>query len=122
VFVTTPWYEPFGITPVEAMACARPVIGASVGGIMSTVADNDTGYLVPPHDPEALADKLAILKRDPALARRMGEAGLARAKRIYTWRRVARALAQCYERAIAPERRDSPAPRHLPSLGLDARG
>lgn len=47
VFVTTPWYEPFGITPVEAMACARPVIGANVGGIRSTVIDGVTGFLVP---------------------------------------------------------------------------
>ncbi|MFS2021932.1 glycosyltransferase, partial [Massilia sp. CT11-108] len=39
VFATTPWYEPFGITPVEAMACARPVVGADVGGIKSTVVD-----------------------------------------------------------------------------------
>src|SRR5205085_10446449 len=44
VFVTTPWYEPFGITPVEAMACARPVIGSDVGGIKSTVVDGETGF------------------------------------------------------------------------------
>ena len=47
VFVTTPWYEPFGITPVEAMACATPVIGSHVGGIRTTVEDGKTGYLVP---------------------------------------------------------------------------
>jgi glycosyltransferase involved in cell wall biosynthesis len=55
VFVTTPWYEPFGITPLEAMACARPVIGSDVGGIRSTVVHNKTGVLVPPRDPGALA-------------------------------------------------------------------
>lgn len=53
VFVTTPWYEPFGITPVEAMACATPVIGSHVGGIRTTVEDGTTGYLVPPRDPAA---------------------------------------------------------------------
>ncbi|MGN6389808.1 MAG: glycosyltransferase, partial [Burkholderiaceae bacterium] len=78
VFVTTPWYEPFGITPLEAMACAVPVIGANVGGIKSTVIDGKTGYLVPPKDPEALAAKLLTLQRQPALARRMGKAGLRR--------------------------------------------
>src|SRR5262249_58509935 len=51
VFVTTPWYEPFGITPVEAMACGTPVVGAAVGGIRSTVVDGQTGFLVPPRDP-----------------------------------------------------------------------
>jgi D-inositol-3-phosphate glycosyltransferase len=122
VFVTTPWYEPFGITPVEAMACARPVIGANVGGIKSTVVDQETGYLVPPHDAEALAQKLAVLKRDPTLARRMGEAGLARAKRTFTWKRVARSLVECYQRAMAPGRREPPSPRRLATIRLDARG
>lgn len=48
VFVTTPWYEPFGITPLEAMACSTPVIGANVGGIRYSVAHGETGLLVPP--------------------------------------------------------------------------
>ena len=104
VFVTTPWYEPFGITPVESMACARPVIGSAVGGIKYTVVDGETGYLVPLNDPPALAQKLAVLHADRDLAQRMGEAGLARARRSFTWRRVASRLAASYERAIAPTR------------------
>ena len=51
VFITVPWYEPFGITPVEAMACGTPVIGSNVGGVKFTVRDGETGYLVPPNDP-----------------------------------------------------------------------
>lgn len=43
VFVTTPWYEPFGITPLEAMACGTPVIGSNVGGVKFTVSDGETG-------------------------------------------------------------------------------
>ncbi|HEX6634196.1 MAG TPA: glycosyltransferase family 1 protein [Usitatibacter sp.] len=123
VFVTTPWYEPFGITPVEAMACARPVIGSDVGGIKATVADGETGFLVPPEDPEALAERLAILERRPALARRMGEAGYARARRAYTWRRVVRSLSACYARLVAAERRGPPLGRRAPGpYALDARG
>ena len=53
IFVTTPWYEPFGITPLEAMACGVCVVGSAVGGIKMTVADGKTGYLVPPRDAEA---------------------------------------------------------------------
>ena len=98
VFVTTPWYEPFGITPVEAMACGTPVIGADVGGIRYSVADGITGFLVPPRDPAALAARLDQLRRDPALARRMGEAGLERARKEFTWRGVGEALAQIYMR------------------------
>ncbi|MFM0717612.1 glycosyltransferase family 1 protein [Paraburkholderia strydomiana] len=98
VFVTTPWYEPFGITPVEAMACGTPVIGADVGGIRYSVADGVTGFLVPPRDPVMLAVRLDQLRRDPALARRMGEAGLARAHAKFTWRGVGESLAQIYAR------------------------
>jgi len=92
VFATTPWYEPFGITPVEAMACARPVVGSRTGGIRYTVEDGRTGFLVPPRDPAALAARLAVLARDPALARRMGEAGARRAQRLFTWESVGREL------------------------------
>lgn len=103
VFVTTPWYEPFGITPVEAMACGVPVIGADVGGIRHTVVHGKTGWLVPPHDPAALANRLEQLRRDPALARRMGEAGLARANAEYTWRGVGETLERVYRRVVAAE-------------------
>jgi glycosyltransferase involved in cell wall biosynthesis len=103
VFVTTPWYEPFGITPLEAMACARPVIGADVGGIRYSVAHQQTGLLVPPKDPVALAHCLAALKRDPQLARRMGAAGLQRAQDMFTWRSVAESLALVYARVAGVE-------------------
>ena len=99
VFVTTPWYEPFGITPLEAMACATPVVGAAVGGIPFTVEDEHTGFLVPPHDPRALACSLARVHGDPALARRIAQAGYARVKRAFTWRHVSRSLLGVYERA-----------------------
>ena len=104
VFATAPWYEPFGITPVEAMACARPVVGADVGGIKSTVVDGATGFLVPARDPQALAARLARLRRDPPLARTMGEAGLRRAYRHYTWRTVARQVAAIYAAVLAEAR------------------
>jgi len=98
VFATTPWYEPFGITPVEAMACARPVVGADTGGIRYTVEDGKTGFLVPPKDPAALAGRLAELARDRRLARSMGLAGARRARRWFTWDRVSRQLLQVFGR------------------------
>jgi glycosyltransferase involved in cell wall biosynthesis len=108
VFVTTPWYEPFGITPVEAMACARPVIGSEVGGIKSTVVDGGTGFLVPSRDPQAVADRLSTLHRHPGLARRMGEAGLRRAGLYYTWRTVAQQVAAVYAAVLADARAPAP--------------
>jgi D-inositol-3-phosphate glycosyltransferase len=109
VFVTTPWYEPFGITPVEAMACARPVVGAAVGGIKSTVVDGKTGFLVPARDPPALAARLAALHADPALALCMGDEGMRRAFRHYTWRSVAQQAAAIYETAVS----DAVVPSHV---------
>ncbi len=103
VFVTTPWYEPFGITPLEAMACGTPVIGADVGGIRYSVAHQETGLLVPPKDPHALAAALAMLKRDPALAESMGAAGLERARSMFTWTGVAQALERVYARVAEVE-------------------
>jgi hypothetical protein len=96
VFATTPWYEPFGITPLESMACATPVIGAAVGGIKSTVLDGQTGYLVPPSDPQALAARLALLHANPAHARALGEEGWRRVHRLYTWHSVAERIAGIY--------------------------
>ena len=63
VAVTTPWYEPFGLTPLEAMACGTPVIGSRVGGIAFTIADGETGFLVPPRDP---GSALRPARGDPA--------------------------------------------------------
>ncbi len=101
VFVTTPWYEPFGITPVEAMACGTPVIGSNVGGIKTTIDDGRTGYLVPPKDPDALAGRLADLLRDPARLRAFGRAAVRRANRCFTWDRVTDAIAELYEEVVA---------------------
>lgn len=104
VFVTTPWYEPFGITPVEAMACGTPVVGSRVGGIKSTVRHGRSGLLVPPNDPSALADTLAALYHDPELARTYGEAGRERANRHYTWSYVTDRIESFYLRVIGAER------------------
>jgi glycosyltransferase involved in cell wall biosynthesis len=110
VFVTTPWYEPFGITPLEAMACATPVVGAAVGGIRSTVLEGRTGYLVPPRNPLALAERLALLHNDPAHARELGEEGWRRAHQFYTWRSVAERLAAIYENVAAASGNNVAAP------------
>lgn len=96
VFVTVPWYEPFGITPLEAMACSVPVVGSAVGGIKMTVDDGRTGFLVPPRDASALADRLARLFAAPQLRQEMGAEGFCRAHRHFTWEKVTRAMEQLY--------------------------
>lgn len=104
VFVTAPWYEPFGITPLEAAACATPVIGSDVGGLRYTIDHDVTGLRVPPRDPAALGKAMAALLGDPARARAMGEAGLARVRERFTWRQVALQMEEVYRETIAKRR------------------
>jgi type III pantothenate kinase len=103
--VTTPWYEPFGIVPLEAMSCARPVIGSAVGGLLDSVADGETGILVPPKDPSAVASAAQRLLADQTLRRRMGRAGRLRAEQRFDWARVAEQVEQAYAEVASREAR-----------------
>lgn len=109
VVVTTPWYEPFGLTPLEAMACARPVIGAAVGGIRFTVQHGVTGWLVPPRDPQALAVCLRHVLSQPDLRLRMGRAARRRVLRAFTWPLTARRTLALYEALAAHQVEAEPA-------------
>jgi D-inositol-3-phosphate glycosyltransferase len=109
VFVTTPWYEPFGITPLEAMACGTLVVGANVGGIKFTVRDGETGYLVPPDDPAAIAERIAHLYRHPRLMNVFRRQAIKRANDLFTWEHVANGVATVYEDVLIagdPRRRE----------------
>ncbi|MFB8369332.1 glycosyltransferase [Pseudarthrobacter sp. NPDC055928] len=99
--VCTPWYEPFGIVPLEAMACGVPVVAAAVGGLQDTVLDHGTGLHVPPRDPEAIAAAVAILLANPGLRAEMGAAGQVRARTRYSWDRVAAETEKAYQLAMA---------------------
>jgi D-inositol-3-phosphate glycosyltransferase len=99
VFVSTPWYEPFGITPLEAMACGVPVIGSAVGGIRYSVVDGCTGFLVAPREPAELASRLTQLRDDPVLAAKLGCAGVRRVRDRFTWDRITAELVDVYRAA-----------------------
>jgi glycosyltransferase involved in cell wall biosynthesis len=87
--VCVPWYEPFGIVPLEAMACGAPVVASAVGGLVDTVVDGVTGLHVPPRRPDLLAAALAELLGDPDRRAAFGRAGARRAARHYGWDRIA---------------------------------
>ncbi|QQL50482.1 glycosyltransferase family 4 protein [Mucilaginibacter ginkgonis] len=100
IFITTPWYEPFGITPLEAMACGTPVIGANVGGIKYSVADGVTGALVPPKDPAKLSQKINELITSDVLLEQLGTNALAHVKTHFTWKKVASLMHDVYRSVL----------------------
>jgi D-inositol-3-phosphate glycosyltransferase len=100
VFASTPWYEPYGLTPLEAMACGTPVVCSAVGGIKFTVADGVTGYLVPPREPTRLAERLEQVLADRDLRRRLARNARKRVEEFFTWTTVSERTAELYEELL----------------------
>ncbi|WP_214407814.1 glycosyltransferase [Pseudonocardia lacus] len=102
--VCVPWYEPFGMVPLEAMACATAVVASAVGGMKDTVVDRVTGLLVPPRDPDALARALRDLLADRATTTAYGAAGRDRVLARYTWPRITAATEAVYQQVLDDRR------------------
>lgn len=100
VFVTTPWYEPFGITILEAMACGTPVIGSEVGAIKYLNDDGKSGFLVPPDNPDSLALKVGELMKEQSVIQEMKKNALQRVHIYFRWQTIAAAVSAKYEQII----------------------
>ncbi|MER6005542.1 glycosyltransferase [Nonomuraea angiospora] len=98
VLVTVPWYEPFGMVAIEAMACGVPVVASAVGGHLDTVAG--CGVLVPPRRPRALARALSDVLDHPGKRAALAAAGARRARDRYGWARVAELTEAVYMQAV----------------------
>ncbi len=97
--VPSVWPEPFGKVGIEAMSVGRPVIASDVGGIGEWLSDGETGYLVPPADPQVLAEKIRLLLGDKAQLVRMSEKAATHALQFSIEEHAARVLA-VYEETI----------------------
>jgi glycosyltransferase involved in cell wall biosynthesis len=96
LLVTAPWYEPFGLTALEAMACGVPVVATAVGGLTDTVVAGVTGDHVPPRDPSALGVALRKLLDDDARRAEYAAAAVDRVRQHYPWHSTAARLESVY--------------------------
>lgn len=105
VIVPSLWPEAFGLSAVEALAQATPVVASATGGMRDTVRDGVDGYLVPPGDVDALAERVRMLAADPARARAMGEAGRRRMADDFSAAAHYRRTMAVYQEALADRKR-----------------
>ncbi len=94
--------ELLGQTLLEGMACGAPVICTRVASMPEIVQDGVTGFIVPPNDPRALAERICWLRDHPSEAQKMGRAGRLRVLDKFTWPAVVRRCLTAYENALRP--------------------
>jgi glycosyltransferase involved in cell wall biosynthesis len=94
-------YEGFGLPAAEAMACGTPVVATTAGAFPETVADGETGILVPPGDARAIADAVQRLLLHPEQRVAMGAAGTRRIEEHFSWRVCAEKTAALYDEVLS---------------------
>jgi glycosyltransferase involved in cell wall biosynthesis len=100
LFVMSSVTEGLGTSLLDAMACRRPIVATSAGGIPEIVEDGASGLIVPPRDAASLAKAIVRALRDEPLRRRFGEAGFARVRERFTVERMVSETAAVYERLV----------------------
>jgi glycosyltransferase involved in cell wall biosynthesis len=100
VFVLPSLHEGFGIVLIEAMACGIPVVGSRVDGIVDIIEDGKNGFLVPPRDPKSLASAIERLLKDEDLRERLGEEGLRKVRKEFTWELVFKRVKEIYKLVV----------------------
>jgi D-inositol-3-phosphate glycosyltransferase len=101
LLVHLPLFEPFGMVPLEAMACGTPVVAAEGGSQQDAVVDGTTGALIPPGEPVLLARRIRELLASPILLEGYGIAAADRARARYSWERIGLETVAAYERSVA---------------------
>lgn len=106
IFVMSSVTEGLGTSLLDAMACGKPVVATTAGGIPEVIADQATGFLVPPRDHEAMADAIVRLLRDEPLRRRVGLAGETRVREEFSADRMVRETLTVYQRVATHAHRE----------------
>ena len=101
IFVMSSLTEGLGTSLLDAMACGRPIVATTAGGMPEVVQDGTTGILVPPRDHAALAEAIVRLLKDEPLRERMGEAGRSLANARFSAERMVAETLHVYERVVA---------------------
>jgi glycosyltransferase involved in cell wall biosynthesis len=101
IFVCPSLSETFGIVNLETMASGLPIVATSVGAVPETLVENQTGFLVPPGNAEALAQKLSTLVGDNQLREHMGRMARKRAESLFSMDRISAEMASIYQELVA---------------------
>ena len=102
VFIIPSHEEAFGVVAAEAMAMGKPLISTAVGGLREVV-DEEVALIVPPADPNSIADAMIRLYHSPQLRQTMGRAGLHKVRKVFNWDRAARQYIDLYEKVLTRE-------------------
>lgn len=103
VFILPSECEPFGLVLIEAMARGIPVIATRAGGVPEIVVQGETGLMVPPNDPQALADAIRYMEDNPLMRLQMGETARLRAQKFFDQKIMLDAYQRLYSRILWPQ-------------------
>jgi mannosyltransferase len=111
ITVACPRYEPFGLTPLEGMACGCAVVASDTGAFRTIVEEGKTGYVIPTDDVDALAGTLTLLMNDPLKTMGLGQRGRARVEAIFSVEEESKGISAVYQHAYSePTRLESVGP------------
>ena len=105
VFVSTQDSESFGVSAIEASACAKPLVVSRIGGLPEIVEESVTGIIVPPKDIQTTAKAIEKLVLDKELRERMGKAGRERVKKLFNWNDSIRQMISVYKNVLGEWRK-----------------
>jgi len=92
-------YESFGMVALESMACGTPVVATQVGGLQHLVQDQETGFVIPNDNPDALEEKITILICKPELREEMSQNSISYAQ-SFSWNTITKYLIETFEKTI----------------------